>query len=125
MRGEGHFIAKLRKKRKKSQTLEFKKQKAEKAKELQLFYDFADKYLNLDLDNLNIEVHNDFVYHVPEGLPDLSNIKVYRYGWQLGELKKTGLSLLTGWQWELKLYKLKDFWNLKENKRKIFKRRNF
>ncbi|SHE74842.1 16S rRNA (cytosine(967)-C(5))-methyltransferase [Thermoanaerobacter uzonensis DSM 18761] len=89
VRGEGHFIAKLRKKEEEEPDSRFKKTKGRrKQKELQLFYDFADKYLNLDLDNLNIEVHNDSVYHVPEGLPDLNNIKVYRYGWQLGVLKK-------------------------------------
>ncbi|MGB9780159.1 RsmB/NOP family class I SAM-dependent RNA methyltransferase [Caldanaerobacter sp.] len=89
VKGEGHFIAKLKKKGKASDynfkpKIEKKKQK----KDLELFYYFADKYLDIDLKMLNLQIYNDFVYHVPTGLPELDEIKVYRKGWLMGELKK-------------------------------------
>lgn len=89
LKGEGHFIAKLRKKDSDNEDYKFTKRKnSNNKKGLELFYDFANKYLNLDLGVLNLEIYNNFVYHVSEDLPYLGNIKVYRYGWQLGELKK-------------------------------------
>lgn len=89
VRGEGHFIAKL-KKNGEDVNVNFKRkvEKKKHQKELELFYQFADKYLDLDLEILNLQVDNNFVYHVPLDLPELKGIRIYRHGWLMGELKK-------------------------------------
>lgn len=88
IKGEGHFIAKLKKSGEYNEDEKIIKEKSKFAGDIKLFYEFADKYLNINLNDLNLKLYGNFVYHVPEGLPDLNGIKVYRYGWQLGELKK-------------------------------------
>lgn len=88
LKGEGHFIAKLKKCGEHDKSRKITREKNKFEKDIKLFYEFADKYLNINLNELNLKLFGNFVYHVPEGLPVLDGIKVYRYGWQLGELKK-------------------------------------
>ena len=88
IKGEGHFITKLRKKgsfndgNKASKKLNIKKIAAK-----DLFYDFSKKHLKARLDELNLRQIGQHVYHVPYEM-NLSGLKVYKPGFDLGQFKK-------------------------------------
>lgn len=88
IKGEGHFIAKMKKT---SVTIDKKPIKKAKTKlpvkELQYFFDFQKNYL-VDVDFPNITKFGNQLYSLPPNCPDLTNLKILRAGLHLGELKK-------------------------------------
>lgn len=87
IRGEGHFVALLRKTDGDENPGPEFHPVSPSDSELKDFYDFADDTLNCSLSGYLIQNHSR-LYMVPEGLPDLRGLKVVRPGWYLGELKK-------------------------------------
>ncbi|HFV0173810.1 TPA: RsmF rRNA methyltransferase first C-terminal domain-containing protein [Streptococcus agalactiae] len=78
--GEGQFVAKLRDTRSKEA------QKINKM-QLQLWQQFAQDHLKIDLNGV-LDVFGDQLYLLPNGLPDLSKLKIARNGLHLGTFKK-------------------------------------
>lgn len=85
--GEGQFVAKFRflgeanqKKLKPGKTNLNREQQA-------LWKDFEQKHLKVQLDGL-LQVFGDNLYLLPQGLPDLSKVKIARNGLHLGTFKK-------------------------------------
>lgn len=113
LKGEGHFIAKLRKKGnfnecdKVSKKLNIKKTAAK-----DLFYDFGRKYLNLYFNELNLQQIGQHVYHVPYEI-DLSGLKVFKPGFDLGQLKKERFEPSHWLAMSLKKDDVKMFYDLK------------
>ncbi|MDI3311679.1 MAG: RsmB/NOP family class I SAM-dependent RNA methyltransferase [Thermoanaerobacterium sp.] len=88
LKGEGHFITKLRKKGAFNEINKTsKKSNIKKTAVQQLFYDFSKKYLKVKLDELNLQQIGQNVYHIPYEM-DLSGLRVYKPGFNLGQLKK-------------------------------------
>ncbi len=85
--GEGQFVAKLRDTRsKEAQKIKPKAQKINKM-QLQLWQQFAQDHLKIDLNGV-LDVFGDQLYLLPNGLPDLSKLKIARNGLHLGTFKK-------------------------------------
>lgn len=87
IKGEGHFLALLHNKSyidKKKNIKVFKKVKDERFK---YFEEFKDINLNCNFEG-EFCIINDFLYLLPELMPDLSGIRILRSGWLLGEFKK-------------------------------------
>ncbi len=86
IKGEGHFIAVLKKtSSENSKTKELKTVNDKKL--LQPLYDFEKKFLN-NTHFDNIVLFGENVYSAPKNTPDLKGIKVLRCGLHLGEIKK-------------------------------------
>ncbi|MBR5467759.1 MAG: RsmB/NOP family class I SAM-dependent RNA methyltransferase [Firmicutes bacterium] len=86
--GEGHFVALLKKNSTASNLLNIEKTNC-KDKRLNIFFEFADKNLNINFDkNANYQFINDGLYMLPEDIPSLKGIRVMRSGMYLGEFKK-------------------------------------
>lgn len=85
--GEGHFIAVLKKLDGDDIKYSNKKIKTNTSK-LEYFYDFCKDALVKPEDMDNITIVGDEVYMLPDFLPNLRGLKVLRYGWYLGQLKK-------------------------------------
>lgn len=87
LKGEGHFIAKLKKttgtNAKKVNKLEYSASK----EAIKYYYSFENEYL-LNKQKGLFHSFGNYLYLVPEGIPELKGIKVARLGWHLGELKK-------------------------------------
>lgn len=94
VRGEGHFIAKLRKTAEcppEEEALRLKRKSRLKPagrRELGDYEVFAEEYLNRRFNNLHLQ--GDQLYSLPEGitLKDIEGLKVLRPGIHLGTLKK-------------------------------------
>ncbi len=93
MKGEGHYIA-LLKKGSTTQTTAFI-QKGNISvnssnKSVKLPKELSDFWTNIswDLDTSRIDIHGERIYYMPEDLPDLRGIRFLRSGLLLGELKK-------------------------------------
>ncbi len=86
MKGEGHYLALLRKGSEISKTTEIQEKKANKKipEELADFF----KNVSRDFDSSRLDIHGERVYYMPEGLPQLKGIRFLRTGLLLGELKK-------------------------------------
>lgn len=86
-KGEGQFVAKLKDRREK-ETIKVKSAKSNLTKEqIKLWQDFAVKHLKVTLDGL-LQTFGDQLYLLPNGLPDLSKLKIARNGLHLGTFKK-------------------------------------
>lgn len=86
VRGEGHFVALLRKKPLQKdttaqQTISFGK---EEPVLLKLFEKFADGNLNINIDGY-FDIKGNNLYNLPVQFPDLNGIKVAKFGWYMGE----------------------------------------
>ena len=85
--GEGHYIAKLRKK---ESTIDSKikplKVKAD-PEGVKYFRKFENEHLQISIDG-HFHSFGDHLYLAPSELPDLKGVKIERLGWHLGELKK-------------------------------------
>jgi len=87
IKGEGHFIAKLRK-TDSTVNKKFKPMKYNPHIEaVKFFQTFQHENLTTSVAG-SLHSFGDHLYHVPYELPDLKGIKVERLGWHLGELKK-------------------------------------
>jgi len=88
VRGEGHFVALLKKKG--DRTVNEKRRKNADSNVIKLmepFYKFAGENLNINIDGF-FTVKRNNLYCLPEEPPDLSGIKVAKFGWYLGEIAK-------------------------------------
>ncbi|TCS83169.1 RsmF rRNA methyltransferase first C-terminal domain-containing protein [Tepidibacillus fermentans] len=87
LKGEGHFIAKLRKKEStitaKMKPMQYKAN----SEALKFYQSFVRENLIQSL-NGTFHTFGDHLYLVPDNLPDLKGIKIARIGWHLGEIKK-------------------------------------
>lgn len=94
LRGEGHFVALLRKKSigeaefvRQDNSFTYGKNPAKGG-----LAEITDVFMDFCRENLNICVEGNFLtkgsnlYYLPETPPDLSGIKVAKFGWYLGEL---------------------------------------
>ena len=88
MKGEGHYLALLRKGKPlpvtDKQLLPGKKSKKKLPEDLEVFLEDT----TWELDAARLDVHGERVYYMPEELPDVCGIRFLRTGLLLGELKK-------------------------------------
>lgn len=88
MKGEGHYLALLRKGKPLSATdkklLSGKKSKKKLPEDLEVFLEDT----TWKLDAARLDIHGERVYYMPEDLPDVRGIRFLRTGLLLGELKK-------------------------------------
>ena len=85
MKGEGHFIALLKKGEGISVHIDSGKGKTKRIpQELEEFLALAAR----DFDLSRIEIRGEKVYYMPEGIPDLKGVRFLRTGLLMGELKK-------------------------------------
>lgn len=89
MRGEGHFVAKLKLNEAISDVKKFHRQASNVSRDQSLlFEDFAGEYLNFKVDSHQLMAFGDQLYVMPEGTPSLRKLKVVRPGLHLGTFKK-------------------------------------
>ncbi len=87
--GEGHFIALLRRSDDgRPDHLQLFQSAALPKEALRDFEAFADAALNWQPDRDRLALLGSYGYLLPEGLPDLSGLRVARWGWWLGSFKK-------------------------------------
>lgn len=84
--GEGHFICLLQKTQGDPMLTVYEKEDRAKPKELTDFFEFAEKYLNIDFSDKHLFIHQGKVLCVPLGL-GLKGLRVMRSGLYLGDLK--------------------------------------
>lgn len=87
IKGEGHFLALMRKKGNAPKVARTSKQKAVTDKELETFNAFCKENLLSKPEGIFSRFH-DGLYVLPVEMPDLKGIRLVRQGWYLGELKK-------------------------------------
>lgn len=85
MKGEGHFLALLRKGEASEQKPNFSSKGVKKIPE-ELAEFFTD--ISWELESERLDIHGERVYYMPKDLPDLKGIRFLRSGLLLGELKK-------------------------------------
>ncbi|MEW4353951.1 RsmF rRNA methyltransferase first C-terminal domain-containing protein [Streptococcus pneumoniae] len=86
-KGEGQFVAKLRFKGQ-GKAKKIKKSKSSlTAEQKNLWQEFAQKHLKTALDG-ELQTFGDHLYLLPNGLPDVSKLKIARNGLHLGTFKK-------------------------------------
>lgn len=86
-KGEGQFVAKFQSTGDRT-SKKIKSGKSNLTREqVQLWQEFAKQHLTIDLDGL-LQVFGDNLYILPNGLPDLSKVRIARNGLHLGIFKK-------------------------------------
>ncbi|GAX02783.1 23S rRNA methyltransferase [Secundilactobacillus pentosiphilus] len=89
MRGEGHFVAKLRLNEAIGNSSKYHRQPSNVSRDQShLFEAFAAEYLNFKVDSHQLLAFGDQLYLMPEGTTSLRGLKVIRPGLHLGTLKK-------------------------------------
>ena len=90
MKGEGHYIALLRKNGEHEMMSDGSKKRPKKlAEELEAFLAQVDwEKAGIDFKREQLEFHGERVYYMPENLPDMAGIRFLRTGLLMGELKK-------------------------------------
>lgn len=89
MRGEGHFVAKLRLNEAIGDAHYVREQASNVSRDQStLFAAFAAENLNIDVDSHHLMAFGDQLYLMPVGTPALNHVKVVRPGLHLGTLKK-------------------------------------
>ena len=90
MKGEGHYIALLRKNGEHEMMSGGSKKRPKKlAEELEAFLAQVDwEKAGIDFKREQLEFHGERVYYMPENLPDMAGIRFLRTGLLMGELKK-------------------------------------
>lgn len=85
--GEGHFVAKMRKKDGGDRTY-FTGHEGNKIDGFEYFEEFAAQNIkNVDFDG-DFETFGEKLYMLPKGLPSFKGLRVVRNGWYLGDIKK-------------------------------------
>ncbi|WCK55682.1 RsmF rRNA methyltransferase first C-terminal domain-containing protein [Aneurinibacillus sp. Ricciae_BoGa-3] len=88
LKGEGHYIARMRKSAGDTETaVPAQKDKKLTADVQKLFEAFCNDALTI-LPDGRFELFGDQLYILPDGMPSLNRLKVKRAGWHLGTLKK-------------------------------------
>lgn len=84
IKGEGHFLALLKKK---GEYVNIESEKCVKIKDKNLdeYYKFSNEYLNINIDK-NLVMHKNSLYNVPFDI-DLDGLRVIRSGFYLGDIK--------------------------------------
>lgn len=85
LKGEGHFCALL--KRDDGEKTEFAGERLKKVKLPEEAEEFLAR-LKIDIPNERLELREERLYLVPEGIPSLSGLRIMRTGLLLGEVKK-------------------------------------
>lgn len=105
VRGEGHFVALLRKKDGPEPELDRFIPEAPPAESLIDFTDFVRDTLNIlpeEFINDRLIQHHSRLYIIPQDIPKLNGLKVIRPGWLLGEVKKNRFKPVTPFALALK-----------------------
>lgn len=86
VKGEGHFLAILRKKQEQSSFngIQYNLLKFKRTEE---FLEFL-SHVKIPFDSTRLECREDRVYYLPEGLVDMKGLRILRSGLYLGDLKK-------------------------------------
>lgn len=87
MKGEGHYLALLRKDggiRQEDYSVPLKRSRIKLPAELEAFM----TKVSWELDRTRIDLRGERIYYMPEGLPELRGIRFLRTGLLMGELKK-------------------------------------
>lgn len=87
MKGEGHFLALLRKRQETSMAKELKSGRTNGRKLPEELLEFWHK-VAWELDVSRVDIRGERIYYMPDGLPDMRGIRFLRTGLLLGELKK-------------------------------------
>lgn len=85
-KGEGHFVAKLRKKGDGEKTV-FDNTARKKIDGFEYFEEFISKNINIEF-NGDFETFGEKLYLLPKGMPSLNGLRIVRNGWYLGDIKK-------------------------------------
>jgi NOL1/NOP2/sun family putative RNA methylase len=88
IKGEGHFIALLRKKDGIINNSIYNNRSNVKEKDIINYLDFEKEVLNINLDIDRFEIINNKLYLLPEDMPNIKGLRVLRTGWYIGEFKK-------------------------------------
>jgi NOL1/NOP2/fmu family ribosome biogenesis protein len=84
---EGHFMALIQRLTGKVREMERKQNDSLPENTWSLFSKFCQENLNVDLPADRLHLSGNYVYFLPDGLPDLSGLKVIHPGWWLGSIK--------------------------------------
>ncbi len=118
--GEGHFTALLRKKERNGGLTGYKAAPLKKCKT-----DIPPEYGSFARDNLDISIEGHFdikgnnLYCLPEMVPDLSGLRVAKFGWYLGEFVHGKFEPSHSMVISLKKEDIKDILDLKSSSRDI------
>lgn len=95
VRGEGHFVALLKKKEVSLNTQVVRTYVGDDVEyinldkgQIQVFEEFQRMNLNINIEG-EIYKRGSSLYKIPEGLPSLDGINVVKYGWYLGDFKNS------------------------------------
>lgn len=83
--GEGHFLAKVRRKGEAQETSGFRKERSGVLPGL--FQEFWEENISFAADDFRLEAYGDHLFYVKKDLPSLDGLKVSRPGWFLGQIK--------------------------------------
>ena len=85
-KGEGHFVAKMRKVSGGCRT-SFSDHENKKIEGFEYFEDFIRENIKIEF-NGDFETFGEKLYILPKGLPSFNGLRVVRNGWYLGDIKK-------------------------------------
>ena len=85
-KGEGHFVAKMRKNGNGERT-EFDPQPKKKIDGFEYFEEFIKNNINIEF-NGNFDNFGEKLYLLPKGMPKLNGLRIVRNGWYIGDIKK-------------------------------------
>lgn len=88
IKGEGHFVALLRKNDGNGSKVKPFDKKLLKEKDIIDYLNFEKEILGIRLDINRLGIINNKLYFLPEGMPDIKGLRVLRSGWFIGEIKK-------------------------------------
>lgn len=118
VRGEGHYIAVLRKTEDEEPTKWKYDQGLKDQKQLKDFFQFTKETL-MDTPKGEFVIFGDQLYMLPEGMLSLKNLKVIRPGWHLGTIKKNRFEPSHALALSLKGDEVKNRWSLDKNSPEI------
>lgn len=113
IKGEGHFIAKIRKNREEKCCIKRLKPKL-LGKELKYYRDFEKKFLNVEMKG-DFYLKGENLYLLPDNCPDTKKLKVLRNGLHLGTLKKNRFEPSHAFSHYLNIEDVKNVENLSIN----------
>lgn len=119
VKGEGHFLALLRK----IDGNEKKQEISGKIFDKKLITDynkFSDEYLKEKIEG-EFELYGDYLYLSPKGIPSLNGLKVIRPGWFLGILKKGRFEPSQAFVMGLKSEQIKNIVNFSNNSSEVLR----
>lgn len=85
MKGEGHYLALLKKE---GISVQERKQKTEKSRKLPEELEEFFSHVSWRPEGSRLDIHGERIYYMPEGLPRLNGLRFLRTGLLLGEWKK-------------------------------------